>query len=124
MSRQKNILIVEDEAIVAMESRLNLISAGFNITAVVSSGIEAVMMCEIELPDLILMDIKLKGEMTGIDAAHRIRRISSLPILFFTGNSDARTREQILSISNCRIIHKPVQTAEILREVDELLTVN
>lgn len=120
----KKILIVEDEVIIAMECRMDLILAGFLGVSIVSTAAEAIARTKKEKPDLILMDIKLKGVLTGIDAAREIRKNSNVPILFVTGNSDEETMEQIKKVMNCIILSKPLSTNDLIREINRLLNIS
>jgi len=119
-----NIIIVEDEAIVAMENKMNLHFAGHQIVAIVSSAEAAIDAFNLEKPDLLLMDIKLRGEMDGIEAMIVIRQKSNIPVIFLTGNSDAKTKQRVQSISNASYLQKPVLTVEIIDEVNKILSNN
>ena len=116
-----NIIIVEDEAIVAMENRMNLNEAGHSIVAIVSTAEAAIEAFNLESPDLMLMDIKLKGEMDGIEAMIIIRKQSNVPVVFLTGNSDLKTKQRVLAVSNSSYVQKPVLTKEIVAEVNKML---
>ena len=118
------IIIVEDEAIVAMENKMNLNGAGHQILAIVSSAEAAIEMFNESIPDLVLMDIKLKGEMDGIDAMCEIRKHSNVPVIFLTGNSDSKTKQRVGSISNSSYMLKPILTIEIVDAVNEILAKN
>lgn len=119
-----NIIIVEDEAIVAMENKMNLHFAGHQILAIVTSAEAAIDAFNAETPDLLLMDIKLRGEMDGVEAMNVIRQKSNVPVVFLTGNSDAKTIQRIQSISNASYLQKPILTAEIVEEVNRMLSKN
>ncbi|MDO5835614.1 MAG: response regulator [Methanobacterium sp.] len=86
-----NILIVEDERITAEDIKKALNSVGFNVPAIVTSGEDAIKACEELEPDLVLMDIKLEGEMDGIQAAEKIRSKMGIPIIYLTAYSDEKT---------------------------------
>lgn len=120
----KKILIVEDETIIAMEYRMDLILEGYLGVSIVSTAAEAIKSNERENPDLILMDIKLKGNKTGLDAAIEIRRKSNVPILFVTGNSDVRTLEQMKAMDNSVILIKPLHTKDLLREIKRIFNLS
>lgn len=81
------ILIVEDENIIALNIKKKLKSFGYSIPAIASTGEEALKLTEIILPDLILMDIMLKGEMNGVEAAEQIRKRFDIPIIYLTAYS-------------------------------------
>jgi len=82
------LLVVEDEAIVAadLEDRLNRM--GYNVVGTAESGEEAIQMARELKPDLVFMDIMLKGEMDGIEAAAVMREVQSVPVIFLTANSN------------------------------------
>ena len=89
MSRAK-VMVVEDESIVAIDISQRLQSLGYEVTATVSSGEKAVEMAEKTRPDIILMDIVLKGEMGGIEAAEEINKRMKVPIVYITAYSDRK----------------------------------
>jgi CheY-like chemotaxis protein len=115
------ILIVEDEAIVALATKLMLSEMSHHTFSIVSSAEQAILNSANEVVDLILMDIKLKGETDGIIAAHEIRKNKEIPILFVTGNSDQRTRRRVEQVSNSFILFKPVMMDDLKASVDKLL---
>ena len=82
------LLVVEDEAIVAadLEDRLNRM--GYNVVGIAESGEEAIQKSRDLKPDLVFMDIMLKGEMDGIEAAAVMREGQSVPVIFLTANSN------------------------------------
>ncbi len=86
-----SILVVEDEAIVAMDLRNRLRGMGHTVPAIASSGEEAVNETAALRPDLVLMDIKLRGEMDGVQAAGHIRHHCHVPVVYLTANSDETT---------------------------------
>jgi PAS domain S-box-containing protein len=85
---QARILIVEDEIVVANNMALRLESLGYSVVAILTSGEEAVRQAAKMLPDLVLMDIKLRGKMDGVEAADEIRTGLDIPIVYLTGYSD------------------------------------
>lgn len=91
MSQKYKILIVEDEIIVATDIEESLESLGYNVQNTVDTGLKAIAAVEKELPDLVLMDINLKGEMTGIEAAKIITQKHDVPIIYLTANADLDT---------------------------------
>lgn len=91
MSEKSKILVVEDEALTGMELQKKLVLWGYDVVDIVSSGEEAVKKAlELE-PDLILMDILLKGCMNGIDAAKVIRKNKEIPIIYLTAYCNSET---------------------------------
>jgi CheY-like chemotaxis protein len=83
---QARILVVEDEAVVAMSECFVLESLGYQVTSSVASGEQAIAAAERERPDLVLMDVRLQGRMSGLEAAHEIHRRFGIPIVFVTAN--------------------------------------
>ncbi len=88
------ILIVEDERLVAEDLQLSLQDMGYIVTSVASSGEMAIKKAEETKPDLVLMDIVLKGKMDGIEAANQIRSRYDIPIVYITAYSDETTLER------------------------------
>ena len=93
MSKLK-VLIVEDEILVATDIEESLQSLGYIVQKAVVTGKAALQEVEKSLPDIILMDIMLKGEMTGIETANLIRQKHDVPIIYLTANADISTIEK------------------------------
>jgi PAS domain S-box-containing protein len=89
-----SILIVEDEKIVALDIASNLKALGYLITGMVTSGDEAIHLTETNPPDLILMDIRIRGEIDGIQAAEIIRNRNDIPIVYLTASADENTLDR------------------------------
>jgi CheY-like chemotaxis protein len=85
------ILIVEDELLVATDIQESLEMLGYTVIDSVATGADAIQSVNRELPDVILMDIMLRGEMTGIEAAQAINRQHDVPIIYLTANADPAT---------------------------------
>jgi two-component system, response regulator PdtaR len=115
------IIVAEDEAIVAMATRMMLKNLSHEIITVVSSAEQAMYEVNQNDVELVLMDIKLKGELDGIQAAEEIRKNKNVPILFITGNSDAKTKLRIGKILNSAILLKPVMIDELRVTLNKLL---
>ncbi|MBT4089321.1 MAG: response regulator, partial [Deltaproteobacteria bacterium] len=88
------ILIVEDEAIIAMEMESQIQGLGYEVTSIVDTGEKAISKAESDKPDLIIMDIRIKGEMDGIDAAEVIRKRFGIPVVFSTAYLDEERIER------------------------------
>ena len=88
------ILIVEDESIVAADIEETLKSGGYEVSGIAASGREAIALVEAHLPHLVLMDIRLQGKMTGIEAAQQIVERFHTPIIYLTAHSDEVTLQQ------------------------------
>lgn len=117
------ILIVEDEKITAEQMKIDLENSGYQVIGSVVSGEEAIKMVE-ELPvDLVIMDIYLKGEMDGIEAAREIRDRFGIPVIFLTAYSDEDTVQRAkLTEPSGYIIKEPFDLIRKPFIEDELLT--
>lgn len=118
---QKTVLVVEDEALVGLEIREQLTYLGYTVPEVVSSGdrvLEAFNACN---PDLILMDIRIKGQLDGIQAAAQIRQTSDVPILFLTSYSDTATVGRAADVLPDGYLLKPFSERELIANVELVL---
>lgn len=102
MKALKKILIVEDERILAVSLKMDLTSAGFNHITVVSNGDDAILAVREQNADLVLMDINIQGDKTGIETAISISSFSSVPVIYLTGETDLETRQMATSTTNCK----------------------
>ena len=83
-----SVLIVEDEAIVSKDIQQSLKKLGYTIAGACSKAEDAIMAAKERAPDLVLMDIMLKGSKTGIEAAEIIRKTTNIPTVFLTAYAD------------------------------------
>ncbi|NYB51883.1 MAG: PAS domain-containing protein [Methanobacteriaceae archaeon] len=113
MSKNLKILVVEDEALTALELQKKLVSWGYEVIDVVSSGEKAIEKSLELQPDLVLMDILLKGDMTGIDAAREIKSKMEIPIIYLTAYSDDETFEGAKITQPYAYLIKPFQDNEL-----------
>ncbi len=88
------IMVVEDEIVVAMDLRSKLTALGYIVTDTVVSGEEAIEKASDTMPDLVFMDIKLAGELDGIEAAEQIRRRHNIPVVYLTAHTDEKTLQK------------------------------
>ena len=101
------ILVVEDEKITARNIKNNLVKLGYDVPATVSFGEEAIQKAGETRPDLVLMDVQLKGDMNGIQAAEQIRTRFNIPIIYLTAYTDEDTLEQAKVTEPYSYIIKP-----------------
>jgi PAS domain S-box-containing protein len=109
----KKILVVEDEEITAMDIQRRLKTLGYIVPKTVSSGEEAIKKVKEDNPDLVLMDINLKGEMDGIEAALKIHSFSDIPVIYLTAFSDEKTLERAKITEPYGYIVKPLKDREL-----------
>ncbi|MEG3896914.1 MULTISPECIES: EAL domain-containing protein [unclassified Microcoleus] len=105
----KKILIVEDESIIAEDISDSLISLGYKITDIVYSGEEAIISAAEFLPDLVLMDVNLQGEIDGITAAAEIRSRFQIPVVYLTAYADENTLRRVNATKPFGYIVKPFE---------------
>ncbi len=113
MIEGKQILVVEDEIITAMDLQQRLKNLGYNVPVIVSSGEEAIKKVKENNPDLVLMDINLYGEMDGIEAASKIHSFSDIPVIYLTAFSDDKTLERAKITEPYAYVIKPIKEREL-----------
>lgn len=107
------ILVVEDERIVARDIKACLENLGYVVPAIASSGIEAVEKAKMLHPDVVLMDIRLNGEMDGIQAAQQIWQELHIPVVYSTGHSDRATVERAMATEPLGYVLKPIKEQDL-----------
>lgn len=112
------ILIVEDEAIVAADLSSKLIQLGYRVAGIASSGADAVEMAKSLEPELVLMDIKLKGDMDGIEVAHILQDSCNLPVIYLTAYSDPATLARAKLTEPFGYILKPFEERELVIQIE------
>jgi DNA-binding NtrC family response regulator len=112
------ILIVEDDIITATAIEKSLKKAGYQVAGIMVSAEEATKSASATKPDLVLMDIRLKGSMDGITAAQRIQALLGIPVIYLTAHSDPETLKRVLHSKAYGYITKPF-TSEHLHETIE-----
>ncbi len=116
-----NIIIVEDESIVAMDIKYRLELMGYSVVATVSSGEEAVNKITELTPDLVLMDVVLKGQMDGIAVAEAIRQFFDVPVIYLTAYGDDKTLERAKITEPYGYILKPFDGRELYTTIEMAL---
>jgi len=107
------ILIVEDEAITALDLKQELISLGHEVVGIADNATDAVKAATELKPGLVLMDIRLSGDTDGITAASAIRANDDIPVVFLTAHSDEATLERAVTAAPFGYILKPFQAREL-----------
>jgi len=107
--KKKQILIVEDERIVAEDIKISLQRLGYSVPGTAISGEEAVKNAEDMQPDLVLMDIVLAGEMDGVEASALIRSRFEIPVIYLTACSDQKTLKKAKITDPFEYIIKPCE---------------
>lgn len=113
-----SILIVEDEPVVAKDIQLSLQRLGYRVPATATSGEEAIRKAVDIHPDLILMDIVLKGKMDGVETALQIQRQQDVPVIYLTAYADNHTLERAKVTSPAGYMLKPYQANELRTTIE------
>ena len=121
---ETRIMIVEDEKIVAKDIQRMLERIGYVVPAAVSSGLEAIQKAEEMKPDLVLMDIMLKGDMDGVEAAEQIHLQLQIPVIFITAYADEKTLQRAKITEPYGYILKPFQEKELHTTIEIALYKN
>ena len=107
------ILIVEDESIVAKDLETTLIRMGHKIVANVPSGEEAIKIATKKHPDLILMDIILKGKIDGIEATKKILGLIDIPVIYVTAYTEDYILDRAIGTIPYAVLIKPIDTLKL-----------
>ncbi len=119
METGRRILLVEDEAILALQLKDTIKQMGHLVTGVCASGERAIECVAADQPDLILMDISIQGKIDGIETARRIReRFGEIPVVFMTAHSEDSTVERARTTEPYGYLLKPVNTKELQIAID------
>jgi len=111
------IMIVEDDMVIGANLSLQLTQLGYEVTAILSRGEEAVAHALTNTPDIILMDINLKGKLNGIDTVLAIQGKMDIPILYLTANSDEATFSKAKETRPMAFITKPFNKLNLQRTI-------
>ena len=118
VSPEPRALIVEDETLIAEELRERLSHLGFSVIAAVDSAEEGIAIATRERPELVLMDIRLKGDKDGVQAAEEIRQQVDVPIVYLTAYSDRLTVDRAKGTEHDGFILKPFQRGELQSTIE------
>jgi CheY-like chemotaxis protein len=115
------ILIVEDEAIIALNLKLQIEKAGFEVCGIVATGKDAIEQILLpEKPGIVLMDIGLRGNMDGLDAAREILAMQTIPIILMTGYSEQDIRNRAPDLVPLLYLTKPIRMHELTAMVTKI----
>jgi len=112
------ILVVEDEAIVAKNIQLELNSMGYAVPAIAASGKEALQKVAEVHPDLVLMDIALKGAMDGVETMERIQERFDVPVIYLTAYADEGTLQRAKKTGPFGYLLKPYEEKELQTTIE------
>lgn len=118
MIKISKILIVEDEMIIAANISLQLTGLGYEITGIIPRGEEVLMHVKQNQPDLILLDINLKGNLDGIEIAEILQKDHKIPIIYLTANADEASFNRAKATHPYGFISKPFKKIDLQRAIE------
>lgn len=116
------ILIVEDESIIALDIQNSLMSAGYDVVAIANCATEALESVAYFKPNLVLMDIRLRGEMDGVETANEIRQNFHLPVIYLTAHADENTLDRAKNTEPFGYLLKPFEDRDLITTVEIALS--
>jgi two-component system cell cycle sensor histidine kinase/response regulator CckA len=117
-SCERKIVIVEDEGLIAADLQGRLERAGYQVPGVAASGGEALEIIRAQSPDLVLMDIRLAGEMDGIQVADKVRSEFDIPVVYLTAYEDRETLQRASQTQAFGYIKKPIASASLQGSIE------
>lgn len=124
MNKKKQILIVEDEPVTAMDIQRTLQNLGYEVSGVVASGTAAIQEVKQNHPDLVLMDIVLKGQMDGVEAASQMRLEHNIPIVYLTAHIEDMTLDRVITTEPFGYLSKPFKDKELKAAIEIALSLD
>ncbi len=116
--QEKSILIVEDEGVVALSIKAGLTKMGYTVVGIAVSGNEAIALATEKKPDVILMDIHIKGDMDGIQTTEKINAIMDVPVIFLTAYADDETVKRAIRTGSHSYLVKPYNPRELYSNIE------
>jgi CheY-like chemotaxis protein len=116
-----NILVVEDEPIVGMQLQESLEGMGHHVPAIIDSGDEVLGAVLSHKPDLILMDIKLRSFIDGVDAASRVKLVCDVPVIYLTAYPSKGSQDRAMNTKPAAYLVKPINDKALAEQVDKAL---
>jgi CheY-like chemotaxis protein len=116
------ILIVEDERLIAVDLQRRLTRLGYAVVALAASGAEAIQKALALYPDVVLMDIRLQGDMDGVEAAQQIHVSAAIPVVFMTAYVDEDTQQRVRATSSWGCLYKPFTSHQVQSALEQVLS--
>lgn len=117
----KRIIIVEDQPIVALDFQTFLQNNGFTNSIFFAAGSKALENIDEVTPDLAILDVKLKDQVTGINIAEKLHKLG-VPYIFVSAFSNQENYKKVIALNPARIFHKPVDHKSLLNAVNEIFS--
>jgi DNA-binding LytR/AlgR family response regulator len=117
-STKLNIFIVEDESIVAKDIQISLVKLGYNVVGVANNGADAIKQITEKHPDLVLMDIMIKGPLTGIEVCEKLKETLNIPVIYLTAYADEATLSKAKITEPYGYILKPFKEIDLHSSIE------
>jgi DNA-binding LytR/AlgR family response regulator len=121
MRKTYKILIVEDEMIIAANIAMQLNNLGYQVTGTLTRGEEVIAHIEENLPDIIIMDINLKGDLDGVDIVHSIQKTHKIPVVYLTANADDTNFNRAKLTNPFAFISKPFKKIDLQHTIELII---
>ena len=118
MKSPAKILIVEDEMIIGANISLQLTKLGYEVTGIVTRGEEAIIHVKQHKPDIVLMDIQLKGDLDGIETVQLMHQEIDIPVIYLTANADQEHFDRAKSTNPYAFISKPFKKMDLQHAIE------
>lgn len=119
----RKVLIVEDDMIISMVLEKMVTRMDHKVVGNVATGRKAIELARTHVPDLILMDIQLKGDMDGITAMQEIRKDSEVAVIYITGNSDSLYMDRAKKTCYVDYLVKPIQMEDLKKSIHKAFAI-
>ncbi|NMB79405.1 MAG: response regulator [Methanomicrobiales archaeon] len=116
--QEKSVLIVEDEGVVALSIQAALTKMGYRVVGIAVTGTEAIALATDHKPDVILMDIHIKGDMDGIRTTEKLSEITDIPVIFLTAYADDETVQRAIRTKSHAYLVKPYNPRELYSNIE------
>lgn len=116
----KKVLVVEDDYILALVQQKFLEKMGFEVAASVTNGLDAIEAVKKHSPDVIIMDIRINGDLDGIQTMYEIQKFSNVPVIYSSGNSESSIIEKAKGTNMKAFFVKPINYEDLEGVINSL----
>lgn len=118
MSNSKTVFVVEDDMVISLVINKMLKGLGYTIVGKSTSGVDAIDKILSLKPDIVLMDIRINGELDGVETVAKIKETLDIDVIFLTGNSDKLNYDRAQKVGFVDLIHKPFTVSDLENALD------
>lgn len=109
----RKVLIVEDDKMLCTIFEMFIKQIGYELTGIAQKGADAISLCGINKPDVVLMDIHLEGDINGIDAAKKIHELYNIPVIYITSDIEKSTIQNAIYENTYGFLMKPIYQSNL-----------